>query len=98
LRRHRNRRRPHSRGFRRRILRFFFRLSRSFRQGFRFGSALNLLTHFLRDVHRNRTRVRLFFRNAVAGQKINDRLGLDLQLAGQLVDSDLICVCHALRS
>ena len=98
MRRRRNRRRLHSRGFRRRILRFFFRLSRRFRLCFRFSDTLNLLAHFLRDVHRNRTRVRLLFRNAVAGQKINDRLGLDLQLAGQLVDSDLICVCHALRS
>jgi hypothetical protein len=90
--------RPHSRSLGRHILRFFFRLGRRFRLRFRFRDALNLLAHFLRNVHRNRTRVRLLFRDAEAGQKINDRLGLDLQLASQLVDSDLVCVAHALRS
>jgi hypothetical protein len=98
LRGRRNCRRPHSRSLHRRILRFFICLGRRFRLRFHFGNALNLLAHFLRDVHRNRTRVRLLFRNAVAGQKVNNRLGLDLQLAGQLVDSDLVCVGHALRS
>lgn len=98
LRRCRNCRRPHSCSLRRGILRFFFRLGRRFRLRFRFRDALNLFAHFLRDVRRNRARVGLLFRNAVAGQKINNRLGLYLKLAGQLVDSDLVCVCHALRS
>jgi len=40
----------------------------------------------------------LLFRDAEAGQKVNDGLGLDFELAGQLVDSDLIGVGHALRS
>jgi hypothetical protein len=39
--------------------------------------------------------MRLFFRYAVPGQKVNDGLGLDLEFAGQFVDSDLICVSHA---
>ena len=41
--------------------------------------------------------MRLFFGNPICGQKVNDGLGLDLEFAGQLVDSDLICVGHALR-
>jgi hypothetical protein len=98
LRRCRNCRRPHSRNLRRCLFCFFFCLGRRFRLRFRFRNALNLLAHFLRNVHRNRTRVRFLFRDAEAGQKINNRLGLDLQLAGQFVDSDLVCVAHALRS
>jgi hypothetical protein len=42
--------------------------------------------------------VGLFLRDAEAGQKVNDGFGLDFELAGQLVDSDLIGVGHALRS
>jgi hypothetical protein len=89
--------RPHPRSLRCRFLCFLLRLGRRFRLGLRFRNALNLLAHFLGDVHRNRTRVRLLFRDAEPGQKVNDRFGLDLQLAGQFVDSDLIRVAHALR-
>ena len=39
--------------------------------------------------------MRFLFRYAESGQKINDGFGLDLQLAGQLVDSDLIRVAHS---
>ena len=42
--------------------------------------------------------MRFLFRDAEAGQKVNDGLGLDFELAGQLVDSYLIGVGHALRS
>jgi hypothetical protein len=38
------------------------------------------------------------FRDAEARQKVNDGLGLNFELAGQLVDSYLIGVGHALRS
>ncbi len=38
--------------------------------------------------------MRFLFRYAVPGQEVNDGLGLDLEFAGQLVDSDLICVGH----
>ncbi len=41
--------------------------------------------------------MRLFFRDAVPRQEVNNGLGLDLEFAGQLVNSDLICVVHALR-
>jgi hypothetical protein len=42
--------------------------------------------------------VRLLFRDAVTGQQVNDGFGLNLEFAGQLVNSDLIYVGHALRS
>ena len=42
--------------------------------------------------------MRLLFCDAVAGQQVNDGFGLHLEFAGQLVNADLICVGHALRS
>jgi hypothetical protein len=42
--------------------------------------------------------VSLFFRDSVARQKIDDRLGLYFQLAGQLIYADLICVAQDLAS
>jgi len=67
--------------------------------GLRFGvrNALNGFAHLLCHVYRNRARVRLLFGDPESREKVNDGLGLDLQLAGQLVDSDLIRVAHALR-
>lgn len=40
----------------------------------------------------------LFFRDAEARQKVDDGLCFDFELAGQLVDSNLIGVGHAFRS
>ena len=77
------------------IFRFFFRLCCGFRLSFGFRDPLNRFANFFRDIDRNRARMRFLFRDAESGQKINDGLGLDLQLAGQLVDSDLICVGHS---
>ena len=42
--------------------------------------------------------MRLLLRDAIPGQQVNNGFGFDLEFAGQLVDSDLICVGHALRS
>jgi len=78
------------------FLGFFLRFGSSFCLGFRFRDPLNFLSYFFRNVGRNRTGVRLFFRDSETGQKINDRFGLDLQFAGQFVDSNLIRVAHAL--
>src|SRR5579885_2925445 len=38
--------------------------------------------------------MRLLFRDPVLRQEVNDRLRLDLEFAGQFVDSDLVYVCH----
>jgi len=94
----RRRSRSHPRGFRSRFLRFFFSFGSRFRLRFLFGGPLNLFAHFLSDVRGDRARVRLLFRYAVSRQQVNDGLGLNLEFAGQFVDSDLIYVGHALRS
>ncbi|HLZ92279.1 MAG TPA: hypothetical protein VKQ28_11225 [Candidatus Acidoferrum sp.] len=39
--------------------------------------------------------MRLLFRYAIAGQQVDDGFRLDLQLARQLVNSDLVYVGHA---
>jgi len=91
-------RRPHPCSLRSRFLRFFFCFGSRFHLRFFFGGSLNLFAHLLGDVGRDRARVRLLFRDAVARQQVNDGLRLDFQFAGQFVDSDLIYVGHALRS
>ena len=90
--------RSHSRSLRCRFLRLFFYFGSRLRLGLFFGSALNLFAHLFRNVRGDRTRVRLLFRDAVPRQKVNDGFRLDLEFAGQLVNSDLIYVGHALRS
>jgi hypothetical protein len=57
--------------------------------------ALKVLADFFRDIHGNGAGVRLFFRDAVPCEQVDDRFGLDLQLARQFIDSNLICVSHA---
>jgi hypothetical protein len=96
LRRRSHRRRSHPRGFRRGILCFFLRFGSRFRLRFLFGGSLDFFAHLLRDIGRNRARVRLLFRDAIAGQQVNNGFGLDLEFSGQFVDSDLIYVGHAL--
>jgi hypothetical protein len=59
---------------------------------------LNRAANFLSYVHRDRTGVSLFFRDAEARQKVDDGLCFDFELTGQLVDSNLISVGHAFRS
>ena len=59
---------------------------------------LNRAANFLSYVHRNRTGMSLFFRDAEARQKVDDGLCFDFELAGQLVNSNLIGVGHAFRS
>ena len=75
-------------------------LSRRSRLGsdIRLGLSLNRATDFGCDIFRDGAGVSLLLRYAEAGQKVNDRLGLDFQLAGQLVDAYLIGFGHALRS
>jgi hypothetical protein len=76
----------------------FFGYSGSLNRSIGFSLALNGAAYFLRDIHRDGALVRFLLRYAEAGQKVNDGLGLDFELAGQLVDSYLIGVGHALRS
>jgi hypothetical protein len=87
----------HSRGLCRSILCFFLCFGSRFRLGLCLGGSLNLLAHLLCDIRRDRARVRFLFRDAIAGQQVNNGLGLDLEFSGKLVNSDLVYVGHALR-
>jgi hypothetical protein len=51
-----------------------------------------MFAHLLRNIRGNGTRMRLLFRDAVPGQQVNNSFGLDLQLARQLINSDLVYV------
>jgi hypothetical protein len=42
-----------------------------------------------------RTRVRLLFRDADFGQVVDQDLGLDLEFTRQLINADLIWICHS---
>ncbi len=55
----------------------------------------NLFADFLRDILRDRAGVRLLLGYAIPRQKINDRLRLDLEFPGQLINSNLVCFVHA---
>jgi len=60
--------------------------------GFGVRHTLQVLANFFRDVHGNGARVRLLFGDAVSCQEVDDRFRLDLQLARQFINPDLICV------
>lgn len=58
------------------------------------GNTFQMAADLFGDIDRNRTGVRLFLCYAKTLQKVNDRFCLDLQLSGQLVNSDLGWVTH----
>jgi len=66
-----------------------------FRSRFCFSNALQDVADFFGDFQRNGARVCFLLGHTQARQKIDDGFCLDLQLAGQLVNSDLGCVTHA---
>jgi hypothetical protein len=59
--------------------------------------SLNGAANFLRNVHGDGTGMSLFLRDSEAGEKVDNGLRFDFELAGQLVNSNLIGVGHALR-
>jgi hypothetical protein len=91
---------------RRRLRRCHTRLCRRFLTS-RFGRLVRLsrffggrhiakmLAHELGVFQVNRTRVRLFFRDADFRQELDQDLSLDLQFARQFINSDLIRICHS---
>lgn len=88
---------PQPRCFRCGFLRFLIRFSRCFCLSLGFRNSLNLSPDLLRNVLGNRARMGLFLRDTETGQKVNNRFGFHFQFAGQLVNSDLIRVGHALH-
>jgi hypothetical protein len=61
---------------------------------FRFGQRAKVLAHLYRGFYLDRAGVRLLLGNAGFGQIVNDGLCLDLELASQFVDSDLVRIGH----
>jgi hypothetical protein len=59
--------------------------------------SLNCSANFFSYIDRDRAGVSLFLDNAEAGQKVYDGLCFDFELAGQLVNSNLIGVGHEFR-
>jgi len=57
--------------------------------------AAEVLAHQFRVLQVNRARVRLFFRDAGFREVINQDFRLDLQFPRQLVNPDLIRICHS---
>jgi hypothetical protein len=57
--------------------------------GMRFGSALEVRSHFDRFVFFDGTGVGLFLRHTHDGQYIENRFAFDFQLPSQIVDSNL---------
>src|SRR5258708_9659013 len=74
-----------------------FRLRCGFRGSVSVSLSLNGAANLDRDVLGNGARVSFFLRDAEAWEKVNNGLRFDFELAGQLVDSDLIGFGHALR-
>ena len=73
---------------------FLRRLGGGFGGSFRGGQIPKMLAHFLGQRHINRAGMGFFLRDAGFRQIVDDRLGLDFQLSGQLVDANLVLVCH----
>ncbi len=94
----RNYGRPAASRLSRRFFSLRFGLGAGFCSFFRVGRALQFLANFYRDIFRDRTRVRLLFRDAVARQKIDDRFGLNFQLAGQFIYTNLVCFAQDFAS
>ena len=59
------------------------------RRGLSFGSGAEMGAHFFCLVLLDRTGVRFVFGNSDFGQDIKNRLALDFQFPGQIVDSNL---------
>jgi hypothetical protein len=83
-----------------RLRRWLFR-GRGFRRLCRFLSffgsrqAAEMLAHQFRVLQVNRARVRLFFRDTGFREVVNQDFRLDLQFPRQLVNPDLIGICHS---
>ena len=58
-------------------------------RGLGFGTGAEMSTHLLCFVFLDRTRVRLLFSDSDFSQDVKNRLALDFQLPGQIVDSNL---------
>ncbi len=76
------------------VFRCFIRYCFLFGRCFLFGECAKVIAHFYRGFYLNRAGMRLLLGNAGFGQIVNDGLCLDLELASQFVDSDLVRIGH----
>jgi hypothetical protein len=65
-----------------------------FSRNFRVSKRAKMLAHPYRRGYFNRAGVRFFLGDASFGQIVDDRLCLDLKFTSQLIDTDLIRICH----
>ena len=65
--------------------------------GFGFRERVEMLASEFRVIEIERTRVRLLFGDADLGEEVDQDFRLDLQLAREFVNSNLIRVRHSLR-
>jgi hypothetical protein len=72
----------------------FIRYRFLFRRYFRVGQGAKMFAHLYRGFYLDRAGMRLLLGNAGFGQIVNDGLCLDLELASQFVDSDLVRIGH----
>ena len=86
--------RLHAGGSGSRIFRNLIRYRLLFGLDFGFGDGAKMLAHLYRGFHFNRTGMRFLLGDSGFGQIVNDGLCLDLELASQFVDSDLIRIGH----
>ena len=77
------------------ILRGLFRGRFLFGLNFRLRKPAEMLADLFRSGNLNGTRMRFLLGYSGLGQKINDRLGLDLELASQFINSNLIRIGHS---
>jgi hypothetical protein len=61
---------------------------------FRFREPAKIFAHFDRGFYLDGAGMRFFLGNAGLGQIVNDGLCLDLELASQFVDTDLVRIGH----
>ena len=76
------------------FFRCFIRYCFLFGRCFLFGECAKVIAHFYRGFYLNRAGMRLLLGDAGFGQIVNDDLCLDLELASQFVDSDLVRIGH----
>jgi len=76
------------------VFRCLIRYRFLFGRRFLFGERAKVFTHLYRGFYLDRTRMRFFLGNAGFGQIVDDGLCLDLELASQFVDSDLVRIGH----
>lgn len=73
---------------------FLGRFLRGLRGRFFLSQRVEVLTHKFGMIEIERARVRFLLRDANLGEVLDQDFGLDLELPGQLINSDLVRIRH----